>query len=86
MRGASRGVRPELTTKTFNPMAEEQDHGLARTRMSRQIESSLDRLGVAGVDLYLAHDFDPDVPGAETEEALLVVEAITSGSPDWISR
>ncbi len=63
---ASRGVRPELTTKTFNPMAEGQDHGLARTRMSRQIESSLDRLGVAAVDLYLAHDFDPDVPVAET--------------------
>src|SRR6266566_4019572 len=63
---ASRGVRPELTTKTFNPMAEGQDHGLARTRMSRQIESSLDRLGVAAVDLYLAHDFDPDVPVDET--------------------
>src|SRR5213083_1410756 len=26
---ASRGVRPELTTKTFNPMDVGQDHGLA---------------------------------------------------------
>ncbi len=63
---ASRGVRPELITKTFNPMAEGEDHGLARKRMSRQIESSLDRLGVARVDLYLAHEFDPDVPVDET--------------------
>jgi aryl-alcohol dehydrogenase-like predicted oxidoreductase len=65
---ASRGVRPELATKTFNPMAEGQDHGLARTRMSRQIESSLDRLGVDTVDLYLAHEFDPEVPIEEIVE------------------
>src|SRR6476659_7544826 len=63
---ASRGVRPEIATKTFNPMGEGQDHGLARTRIGRQIESSFDRLGVEGVDLYLAHEFDPDVPLAET--------------------
>ncbi len=63
---ASRGVRPEISTKTFNPMAEGQDHGLARARIVRQIESSLDRLGVDTVDVYLAHDFDPDVPVEET--------------------
>jgi aryl-alcohol dehydrogenase-like predicted oxidoreductase len=63
---ASRGVRPEISTKTFNPMAEGQDHGLARARIVRQLESSLDRLGVDAVDLYLAHDFDPDVPLDET--------------------
>jgi aryl-alcohol dehydrogenase-like predicted oxidoreductase len=63
---ASRGVRPEIATKTFNPMAEGEDHGLARTRITRQIESSLDRLGTDAVDVYLAHDFDPDVPVEET--------------------
>jgi aryl-alcohol dehydrogenase-like predicted oxidoreductase len=63
---ASRGVRPEIATKTFNPMGEGQDHGLAPSRIGRQLESSLDRLGVEGVDLYLAHDFDPDVPLGET--------------------
>jgi aryl-alcohol dehydrogenase-like predicted oxidoreductase len=30
------------------------------------LRSSLDRLGVDHVELYLAHDFDPDVPLAET--------------------
>jgi aryl-alcohol dehydrogenase-like predicted oxidoreductase len=42
------------------------DRGLSRTRMTRQLESSLDRLGVDHVDLYLAHDFDPDTPLEET--------------------
>ena len=62
---ASRGHRPEIATKTFNPMAAGADHGLARTRMTRQLESSLERLGVDRVDVYLAHEFDPDVPANE---------------------
>jgi aryl-alcohol dehydrogenase-like predicted oxidoreductase len=59
---ASRGNRPEIVTKTFNPMEEGADHGLSRERMTRQLESSLDRLGVDNVDVYLAHEFDPDTP------------------------
>jgi aryl-alcohol dehydrogenase-like predicted oxidoreductase len=62
----SRGVRPMVTTKTYNPMDSGADHGLAPERIVRQLESSLDRLGVEYVDLYLAHEFDPDVPLAET--------------------
>ena len=60
------GNRPTLTTKTFNPMDEGQDHGLARDRVLRQIESSLGRLGVDRVDLYLAHAPDPETPLDET--------------------
>jgi 1-deoxyxylulose-5-phosphate synthase len=63
---ATRGVRPQLTTKTFNPMDAGADHGLAPGRIARQLRSSLDRLGVDRVELYLAHDFDPDVPLTET--------------------
>ena len=48
---ASRGVRPQITTKTFNPMAEGEDHGLARARIGRQIESSLDRLELRRVEV-----------------------------------
>jgi len=61
----SRGVRPQLTTKTFNPMRAGGDRGLKPDRIARQLQASLDRLGVDQVDLYLAHDFDPDVPVAE---------------------
>jgi len=65
----SRGVRPMLTTKTYNPMDEGADHGLAPERIARQLESSLERLGVDRLDLYLAHEFDPEVPIAETMAA-----------------
>jgi aryl-alcohol dehydrogenase-like predicted oxidoreductase len=63
---AARGVRPRLTTKTFNPMAAGGDHGLKPDRIARQLRSSLDRLGVDRVELYLAHEYDPDVPLAES--------------------
>jgi aryl-alcohol dehydrogenase-like predicted oxidoreductase len=63
---ASRGVRPAVTTKTFNPMTAGADHGLNPDRITRQLTSSLDRLGIDRVDLYLAHDFDPEVPLAES--------------------
>ena len=43
-----------------------EDHGLAPERIRRQIETSLERLGVDRVDLYLAHEFDPETPYAET--------------------
>src|SRR5436309_3929393 len=59
-----------LTTKTFNPMAEGEDRGLAPARVRRQIETSLERLGVERVDLYLAHEWDPDVPVAEVAGVL----------------
>jgi aryl-alcohol dehydrogenase-like predicted oxidoreductase len=62
----SRGVRPRLTTKTFNPMQAGADQGLEPDRIARQLSSSLDRLGVDHVDLYLAHDYDPAVPLAES--------------------
>jgi aryl-alcohol dehydrogenase-like predicted oxidoreductase len=47
-------------------MADGADRGLAPERIARQLRGSLERLGVDQVELYLAHDFDPDVPLAET--------------------
>jgi aryl-alcohol dehydrogenase-like predicted oxidoreductase len=72
---ASRGVRPRLTTKTFNPMAAGADHGLRPDRIARQLRSSLDRLGVDRVELYLAHEYDPDVPLAESLGVLDAAQA-----------
>ena len=67
---ASRGsdVRSEvvIATKTFNPMSDGADRGLARTRIRRQVETSLERLGVDRIPLYLAHAFDPETPQEET--------------------
>lgn len=68
LRGRGPEVRERLVlaTKTFNPMDEGLDSGLGRARILRQIDSSLERLGVERVALYLAHDFDPATPQEET--------------------
>jgi aryl-alcohol dehydrogenase-like predicted oxidoreductase len=68
----ARGLRPTITSKTFNPMDAGADHGLAPARIARQLDSSLERLGVERIDVYLAHDYDPDVP---IEETLAAFEA-----------
>jgi aryl-alcohol dehydrogenase-like predicted oxidoreductase len=68
-----RSRRPDglvLETKTFAPMEEGADHGLAPARVKRQVEGSLRRLGVERVDLFLTHAWDPDVPISETAGAL----------------
>ncbi len=65
----SRRVRPVLTTKTFNPMTEGADSGLSRERIQRQLDSSLERLGVERVDLYLSHAMDQAIPVHETASA-----------------
>jgi aryl-alcohol dehydrogenase-like predicted oxidoreductase len=61
-------VRDSLTveTKTFNPMEAGADHGLGAHRVKRQAESSLRRLGLERIALYMAHAFDPDTPQEET--------------------
>jgi aryl-alcohol dehydrogenase-like predicted oxidoreductase len=58
--------RVVIVTKTFNPMAEGADRGLSAARIRRQVVTSLERLGVERVPLYMAHAFDPDVPQEET--------------------
>jgi aryl-alcohol dehydrogenase-like predicted oxidoreductase len=60
------GNRPRITTKTFNPMEEGADRGLSRERVLRQAETSLERLGVERIDLYLTHAADPETPVEET--------------------
>ncbi len=58
-----------VETKTFNPNEVGADRGLSGARIRRQIDVSLRRLGLERVDLYLAHEFDPDVPQEETLRA-----------------
>jgi aryl-alcohol dehydrogenase-like predicted oxidoreductase len=58
--------RPRITSKTFNPMEDGADSGLARERVLRQAGTSLERLGVDRIDLYLIHEPDPETPVEET--------------------
>jgi aryl-alcohol dehydrogenase-like predicted oxidoreductase len=64
-------VRDELViqTKTFNPVEEGADSGLAPARIARQVDTSLARLGVERVGVYLAHSFDENTPQEETLRA-----------------
>jgi aryl-alcohol dehydrogenase-like predicted oxidoreductase len=59
-----------IETKTFNPMEDGADRGLSAHRIRRQIESSLHRLGLERLALYMAHAPDPDTPVVETLAAL----------------
>ena len=55
-----------IATKTYNPMDDGADRGLKPARIARQIDSSLARLGVERVAMYLAHDCDTKVRHADT--------------------
>jgi aryl-alcohol dehydrogenase-like predicted oxidoreductase len=75
---AERGRRPAITTKVFHSVVgDPDDRGLARERILRQIDGSLERLGLERVDLYLLHEPDPETPLAETLGAM--VELLEAG-------
>ena len=62
-----RDARPALTTKVFHSVVgDPSDRGLAPARIRRQLEGSLERLGVERVDLYLTHEADPNTPLEDT--------------------
>jgi aryl-alcohol dehydrogenase-like predicted oxidoreductase len=64
---ADRRVRPTITTKVFHSTTGTPgDTGLAPDRIRRQAESSLERLRVDRIDLYVAHEPDPATPITET--------------------
>ena len=70
-----------LATKVYFPMSE-QDVGLSREQIAKQIDASLARLRTDYVDLYQCHRFDPDTPIEETMEAL--TEVVESGKARYI--
>lgn len=58
-----------LATKVFFPMSAT-DKGLSRAQILKQMDASLQRLGVDHVDLYQCHRYDPATPLEETMTAL----------------
>jgi aryl-alcohol dehydrogenase-like predicted oxidoreductase len=58
-----------VATKLFGAMSEE-DKGLSRAQVFKQIDASLARLGLDHVDLYQCHRYDPETPLEETMAAL----------------
>jgi aryl-alcohol dehydrogenase-like predicted oxidoreductase len=83
----------QLTTKVFHSTTGTPgDTGLAPDRIRRQLEGSLERLGVDRVDLYLAHEPDDAVPLARTietfealrEEGLIGAWGLSNYSADGV--
>jgi aryl-alcohol dehydrogenase-like predicted oxidoreductase len=75
-----------LATKVFFPMSDE-DRGLSREQIHKQIDKSLERLQTDYVDLYQCHRPDPETPIEETMEALTEVceagKAREIGFSEW---
>ena len=70
-----------LATKLFFPMSDN-DRGLSRGQVEKQLDASLERLRTDVIDLYQCHRFDDDTPLEETMEAL--TRAVESGKVRYI--
>lgn len=70
-----------LATKLFFPMSDE-DKGLSREQVEKQLDASLQRLRTSYIDLYQCHRYDWDTPLEETMEALTA--AVDSGKVRYI--
>ena len=70
-----------LATKLYFPMTDD-DRGLSRAQVLKQIDASLARLRTDFVDLYQCHRYDPETPLEETMEAL--TEVVRQGKARYI--
>ena len=70
-----------LATKLFFPMNDE-DRGLSREQVFKQIDASLARLRTDHVDLYQCHRYDEETPLEETMEAL--TEVVRAGKARYL--
>jgi aryl-alcohol dehydrogenase-like predicted oxidoreductase len=70
-----------LATKLYFPMDDE-NQGLSREQVLKQIDASLDRLRTDYVDLYQCHRYDSGTPLEETMEAL--DEVVRAGKARYI--
>ena len=66
-----------IATKLYFPVGDEPDQGLSAAQVEKQLNRSLERLGVDYIDLYQCHRFDKQTPLEETLEAL--DKAVKSG-------
>lgn len=70
-----------LATKVYFPMSPT-DQGLSRRQIAKQIDASLQRLGVDHVDLYQCHRYDTATPIEETMQAL--TDVVRQGKARYI--
>jgi len=66
-----------VATKLYFPVGDEPDKGLSAAQVEKQLNRSLERLGVDCIDLYQCHRYDKETPLEETMDAL--DKAVTAG-------
>jgi aryl-alcohol dehydrogenase-like predicted oxidoreductase len=59
-----------VATKLYFPVGQEPDRGLSAAQVEKQLDRSLERLGVDSIDLYQCHRYDQETPLEETMGAL----------------
>jgi 1-deoxyxylulose-5-phosphate synthase len=59
-----------IATKLYFPVGDDPDHGLSAAQIEKQLDRSLQRLGVDSIDLYQCHRYDKETPLEETMHAL----------------
>lgn len=59
-----------IATKLYFAVGDEPDHGLSAAQIEKQLNRSLERLGVEYIDLYQCHRYDKETPLHETMAAL----------------
>ena len=70
-----------IATKLYFPMSDE-DRGLSRRQVEKQLDASLKRLRIETIDLYQCHRYDWETPLEETMEAL--TRAVESGKVRYL--
>ncbi len=59
-----------IATKLYFPVGDDPDHGLSAAQIEKQLDRSLQRLGVDSIDLYQCHRYDRETPLEETLTSL----------------
>ena len=79
-----------VATKLYFTVGNEPDHGLSAAQIEKQLNRSLERLGVEFIDLYQCHRYDKETPLEETltalDRAVKAGKVRTIGFSEWTAE
>ena len=79
-----------IATKLYFPVGDEPDRGLSAAQVEKQLNRSLERLGVDCIDLYQCHRYDKETPLEETlgalDRALRAGKVRAIGFSEWTAE
>lgn len=79
-----------IATKLYFPVGDEPDHGLSAKQIEKQLNRSLERLGVDCIDLYQCHRYDKETPLEETmaglDKAVRAGKVRAIGFSEWTAE